>query len=103
MIMTDRKRLQLVAALLLAPLVIAVPALWPHFEEPGFFRRNLDVLLIFVTGPYAAALWLYFRAPRRPRPSPLGTPIWRSVLSRIFGQPLKLRRDSLARAARRSV
>jgi hypothetical protein len=44
--------------LVLAPLLIAMPVLWPQFGEPGFMRRNLDIVLIFVTAPYVAALWL---------------------------------------------
>ena len=58
--------MQLIAALLLAPLVIALPVLWPQFGEPDFIRRNLDILLIFVAAPYAAALWLAFKVARLP-------------------------------------
>lgn len=58
MVMTHRKRTQLITALVLAPLVIAVPVLWPQFGESGFMRRNLDILLFFVAAPYLAALWL---------------------------------------------
>jgi hypothetical protein len=57
-----RKRKQLIAALLIAPLLIVVPVLWPQFGEQGFLGRNLDVLLIFVAAPYAAALWLHLRS-----------------------------------------
>jgi hypothetical protein len=60
----DRKRL--IIALVIAPLIIAVPVLSPHFGQAGFLHRNLDVLLIFVVVPYCAALWLYLRGwPRR--------------------------------------
>jgi hypothetical protein len=65
--MTQRKRLQLVAALIIAPLVIAIPALWPQFGERGFFLRNIDVVLIFVVVPFGAALSLYLRAGRSRR------------------------------------
>jgi hypothetical protein len=57
--------MQLIAALLIAPLVIAMPMLWPRVAEPGFVRRYLDILLIFVAVPYGAALWLYLSAQRR--------------------------------------
>jgi hypothetical protein len=66
MAMTRRKRTQLIAALLIAPLVIALPSLWPRLDQPGFALRNADVLLIFVVLPYAAALWLYLGKVRRP-------------------------------------
>jgi len=59
----DRKRL--IVALTVAPLVIALPALWPRLSQPGAMGRNVDVLLIFVALPYAAALWLYLGAARR--------------------------------------
>lgn len=59
--------MQLIAALIIAPLVIAMPVLWPHLGEQDFLQRNLDVLLIFVAGPYAAALWLYFGPGRHSR------------------------------------
>lgn len=64
MVITRRKRMQLIAALLIAPLIIAMPMLWPRLGEPGFIRRYLDVLLIFVVAPYCAALWLYLRGAR---------------------------------------
>jgi len=65
--MTQRKRLQLVAALIIAPLVIAIPALLPRLGEPGFFLRNIDVVLIFVVVPFGAALSLYLGAARSRR------------------------------------
>ena len=65
--MTHRKRMQLIAALVIAPLVIAMPMLWPGLREPGFVLRNLDVLLIFVVLPFGAALWLYVGGLRPPR------------------------------------
>lgn len=66
MVMTHRKRMQLIAALVIAPLVIAMPMLWPRIGEPGFVRGYLDVLIIFVVLPYCAALWLYL-SDERPR------------------------------------
>jgi len=65
--MTNRKRMQLIAALVIAPIVIAMPVLWPGLRQPGFVLRNFDVLLIFVAVPFGAALWLYFGEPRLPR------------------------------------
>jgi len=65
--MTRRDRMRLILALLVAPLVIALPVLWPRIGEPGFVEHNLDVLLIFVAFPYVAALWLYLGAARRRR------------------------------------
>ena len=65
MLMTHRKRMQLIAALAIAPLVIAMPMLLPRLGEPGFFRRYIDVLLIFVALPYCAALWIYLSGGRR--------------------------------------
>lgn len=64
MVMTHRKRMQLIAALIIAPVVIALPMLWPRIGEPGFLRSYLDVLLIFVVLPYCAALWLYLSGER---------------------------------------
>ncbi|HVU30955.1 MAG TPA: hypothetical protein VHE36_11210 [Sphingomicrobium sp.] len=57
--MTYRKRMQLIAALVIAPLVVAMPVLLPRLGEPGFVRRYLDMLIIFVLVPYGAALSLY--------------------------------------------
>ena len=65
MLITHRKRMQLIAALVIAPLIIAMPILWPRLGEPGFIRRYLDVLMIFVVAPYGVALWLYFKGGRR--------------------------------------
>lgn len=48
----------MIMALLVAPLIIALPTLWPHLREPDFLSRNLDLLLIFFAIPYAVALWL---------------------------------------------
>jgi hypothetical protein len=56
MIKRDRKRL--IMALLVAPLIIALPTLWPHLQESDFVSANLDLLLIFFAIPYAVALWL---------------------------------------------
>jgi hypothetical protein len=66
MVMTHRRRKQLIAALVLAPLVIAMPVLWPELGEPDFIRSNLDILLIFIAAPLAAALWLAFGFARQP-------------------------------------
>lgn len=63
--MTNRDRKRLIAALLVAPLIIALPTLWPRLHEPGFVLRNLDVMLIFFAVPYAAALWLGVQLLRR--------------------------------------
>jgi hypothetical protein len=59
----DRKRL--VIALLVVPLIVGLPALWPHRREPGFWLGNLDVLLLFFVLPYLAALWLWLRGAKR--------------------------------------
>jgi hypothetical protein len=64
---THRKRIQLIAALLIAPVVLVLPFVWPEWGEPHFVSRNLDILLIFVAAPYAAALWLYFNVAKPPR------------------------------------
>ena len=61
----DRKRL--IVALLAAPVIVALPSLWPHLSESGFAVRHFDQLLIFFALPYAAALWLYISGGRRPR------------------------------------
>jgi hypothetical protein len=57
----------LIAGLLIAPLVIALPVLWARLGETGFVARNLDVLLIFVVAPFCAALWLGLGKSRRSR------------------------------------
>jgi hypothetical protein len=58
---TNRDRKRLIVALMVAPLVIALPMLGAYRGQPGFVVRNLDQLLIFVAMPYAVAAWLYLR------------------------------------------
>lgn len=65
--MTPLQRRRLIIALLAAPLIITLPVLWPRLQEPRSVERNLDVLLIFVVVPYAAALWLWVGAARSRR------------------------------------
>jgi hypothetical protein len=63
--MNERGKKRLIVALLAAPLVVALPSLWPHFGEPGFFARNADLLLVFFVLPYGAAAWLALSLNRR--------------------------------------
>lgn len=62
--LTERHRRRLVIALVAAPLLIALPALWPHVGEPEFISRHMDELLIFLVLPLVCALLLAARQKR---------------------------------------
>lgn len=63
--MSARNRSRLIAALLVAPIVVVGPTLWPDKSEPQFIARHFDVLLIFCFVPYAAASWLWLTGKRK--------------------------------------
>jgi len=63
--MSPRDRKRLIIALVVTPLLVALPSVWPHLHEPDFAARNIDRLLIFFALPYVAALWLAVRRAMR--------------------------------------
>jgi hypothetical protein len=65
--MSRRDRTRLIAALMIAPLAVAVPVLSTRYGEAAFLSRNLDVLIIFIVAPYVAAFWLFLGTANKSR------------------------------------
>lgn len=60
----SRNRRRMIAALIAAPLLIALPVVRGNILNPEFLLHQMDLVLIFFVVPLFAALWLAWKGAK---------------------------------------